>query len=179
MQSAALNLSFVLALACVPAAKAVKEPAVPDSLPSATRAQLAHQDFLYAIRMVETGDVYNCKPGRRGEQGPYQFRREVWTRYTSAPFADARTPFADQVALEHYQWIVSRLRSNGLSPSPWRIAAAWNGGLKAVISGRVPRATRDYASRVVNLIEDQQSIRAALTPRYQIQLASLNPAASN
>jgi len=173
MQSAALNLSFVLALACVPPAKAGREQVLPDSIPSATRAQLAHQDFLYAIRMVETGNVYDCKPGRLGEQGPYQFRHEVWTRYTSAPFADARTPYADQVALQHYQWIVTRLRSNGLSPSPWRIAAAWNGGVEAVISGRVRRATRDYASRVVNLIEDQQSIRAALTPRYRIQLASV------
>jgi hypothetical protein len=173
MHSAALNLSFVLALAFVPAAEAAREQVLPDTLPTASHTQLAHQDFLYAIRMVETGDVYNCKPGRLGEQGPYQFRREVWTHYTSAPFADARTPFADQVALEHYQWLAYRLKSNGLTPTPWRIAAAWNGGVEAVISGRVPRASRDYASRVVNLIEDQQSMRTALTPKYQIQLASV------
>jgi hypothetical protein len=146
---------------------------VPEPVPSATRAELARQDFLYAIRMVETGDIYNCKPGRLGEQGPYQFRREVWTRYTHAPFAEARTRFADQVALEHYQWIAHRLQRNGLAPSPWRIAAAWNGGVEAVISGHLPRACRDYASRVVNLIDDQQSIRTALTPRYRIQLASV------
>ena len=173
MHSATLNLSFVLALACVPAAEAAREQVLPNSIPSATHAQLAHQDFLYAIRMVETGDVYNCRPGRLGEQGPYQFRREVWTHYTSAPFAEARTSFADQVALEHYQWLAYRLKSNGLAPSAWRIAAAWNGGVEAVISGHVPRASRDYASRVVNLIEDEQSIRTALTPRYRIQLASV------
>jgi hypothetical protein len=173
MHSATLNFSFVLALACVPAAGAAQEQVEPVPVPSATRAQLAHQDFLYAIRMVETGNIYNCKPGRLGEQGPYQFRREVWTHYTHAPFADARTPFADQVALEHYRWIANRLQSNGLTPSPWRIAAAWNGGVEAVISGHVPRASRDYASRVVNLIEDQQSIRTALTPRYRIEFASV------
>jgi len=173
MHSAALNFSLVLALACAPVVQGAREQVVPDSLPSATRSQLAHQDFLYAIRMVETGNVYNCKPGRLGEQGPYQFRREVWTHYTRAPFTEARTPFADQVALEHYQWLVTRLESNGLTPTPWRIAAAWNGGVEAVISGRVPRASRDYASRVVNLIQDQQTMRIALTPRYRIQLASM------
>jgi len=171
MHRATLNLSFVLALACLPAAEAATEH-VPETLPSLSRSAQQHEDFLYAIRMVESGDNYNCPPGRFGEQGPYQFRREVWNQYTRAPFARARTGYADQVALEHYQWIVSRLKSNGMTPSPWRIAAAWNGGVESVISGRVPRASRSYATRVVNLVEDQQSIRAAMTPRYRIQLAS-------
>jgi len=123
--------------------------------------------------MVESGNIYNCPPGRFGEQGPYQFRREVWNQYTRAPFARARTSFADEVAIQHYQWIATRLRSHGIAPTSWRVAAAWNGGVESVVSGRVPRATRDYASRVVNLVEEQQSIRAAVTPRYRIQLASL------
>jgi len=173
MHSATIKLSFVLALAIAPAAEAAQEQAVPETLPTASRTELSHKDFLYAIREVETGNVYDCKPGRLGEQGPYQFRREVWTHYTNAPFADARTGFADRVALEHYQWIAERLRSNGLTPTQWRIAAAWNGGVEAVISGRVPRASRNYATRVMNLVEEQQAIRTALTPKYRIQFASL------
>jgi hypothetical protein len=172
MHHATINLSFVLALACVPASRAATEP-LSEALPRITRQSPLQTDFLYAIRMVESGDVYNCRPGKLGEQGPYQFRREVWNQYTQAPFAQARTAFADQVAQEHYQWIVKRLRSHGLAPTAWRVAAAWNGGVESVVSGRVPRAARSYATRVVNLVQDQAAIRAALTPRYRIEVASV------
>jgi len=170
MHHATLNLSFVLALACVPVSQAATVHAT-DAPPAQSRAAQQREDFLYAIRMVESGGNYNCPAGRYGEQGPYQFRREVWQQYTQAPFAQARTALADEVALEHYQWIVTRLRNRGLTPSAWRIAAAWNGGVESVVSGRVSRAARSYATRVVNLVEDQQAIRIAMTPRYRIEVA--------
>jgi len=170
MHHATLNLSFVLALACIPATQSASAR-VPDAPHAQTGVTQQHEDFLYAIRMVESGDNYNCPVGRYGELGPYQFRREVWHQYTQVPFARAQTAYADQVALKHYQWIVTCLRNRGLTPSAWRIAAAWNGGVESVVSGRVTRAARSYATRVVNLVEDQQSIRIAMTPRYRIELA--------
>src|ERR1700689_1036405 len=38
--------------------------------------------FLRAIRQVESGDRCDGPPGRHGELGAYQFRRQVWHRYT-------------------------------------------------------------------------------------------------
>lgn len=125
-------------------------------------------DFLYAIRVVESGNRYDCPAGPYGEQGPYQFRRAVWRQYTSEPFYRARTAFADRVAQRHYEWIVRLLRSRGVRPSDYAVAAAWNGGVGAVIRGRIPAATRDYAARVVNIVESEGRMRAAATPRYRI-----------
>jgi hypothetical protein len=116
-------------------------------------------DFLHAIRLVESGDRYDTPAGKGGELGPYQFRFPVWRSYTSAPFSRACTPLADDVAARHYRWIGRRLRANGLAATPWNIAAVWNSGLRSVLSGRIPPATRDYASRVVNLMELDASIR--------------------
>lgn len=132
-------------------------------------------DFLYAIRVVESGNrYYDCPTGSHGEQGPYQFRREVWRQYTHASFWQARTELADQVALRHYSWLVHRLREAGRLPTAWAIAAAWNGGIDAVLTGRLSPATRSYATRVTNLFEDQLRVRASLTPRYRIVVAQNN-----
>ena len=108
-------------------------------------------DFLYAIREVESGDRYDCPRGRAGEVGPYQFRPEVWRRYTDAPYSAAGTGLSDSVAARHFLRIVGRLVSHGFAATAWNIAAVWNSGERAVFTGRVPRATRDYASRVENL----------------------------
>jgi hypothetical protein len=113
----------------------------------------AIDDFLYAIRQVESGDRYDGPAGPGGELGPYQFRRSVWHQYTEAPFSGARTAMADDIARKHFWRIVQGLTVHGVTPSAWNIAAAWNGGCRAVISGRIPRSTRDYAGRVVNLTE--------------------------
>ena len=112
----------------------------------------APPDFLHAIRLVESGDRYDTPPGRGGEVGPYQFRSLVWRRYTTAPLAAASTPLADKVASRHYCWIARSLRRRGVEASAWNVAAAWNSGLRSVLSGRIPSSTRDYADRVVNLI---------------------------
>jgi hypothetical protein len=116
-------------------------------------------DFLYAIRQVESGDRYDCPQGRGGEIGPYQFRPEVWHRYTDAPFSAARTPLSDSVAARHFLRIVQRLVAHGIAANAWNIAAVWNSGEHAVISGRIPRATWDYATRVENLTQYAASLR--------------------
>lgn len=133
-------------------------------------------DFLQAIRQVETGDNYNAPPGRLGEQGPYQFRREVWRHYTHAPFAQARTSLADVIAARHYDWIRRQLSQSGIAPSSWNIAAAWNSGVGAVRSGHIPSVSRDYANRVRNLMRDQVALRRSFTPQFHIAVASNVPA---
>lgn len=156
---------------------------VPILLACATAAQTAPlarcatrvDDVLYAIRQVESGDRYfDCPIGRHGEQGPYQFRREVWRQYTRAPFRQARTGLADTVALRHYSWLLQELQRGGLEPTVWQVAAAWNGGVEAVLSGRLAPATRDYANRVVNIVESEVRLRAALTPTYRVAFAQNN-----
>lgn len=112
-------------------------------------------DFLYAIRQVESGDRYDGPAGRAGELGAYQFRRQVWAQHTHAPFSQARTALADEIALRHYYWISDRLKAEGIFPSPWLMAAAWNCGVTAVTSGHIPRSARDYAKRVQNLVESR------------------------
>ena len=131
-------------------------------------------EFLYAIRQVESGNRYDLPPGKYGELGAYQFRREVWLQHTHAPFTDARTPFADTVARLHYEWITEHLRKSGTPATPWNIAAAWNSGVVAVNSGRIPHRSRDYANRVVNLYREGAALRARLTPSLRIAIAA-NP----
>jgi hypothetical protein len=131
-------------------------------------------DFLYAIRQVESGDRYDGPAGRGGELGAYQFRQQVWYHYTQEPFAEARTPYADDVALRHYHWIAKSLKTAGLWATPWNIAAAWNGGVAAVRSGRLCRATRDYATRVQNLVSSRAAARRALETQSGPALAMRN-----
>jgi len=137
-------------------------------------------DFLHAIRQVETGDNYNAPPGRLGEQGPYQFRREVGRRDTHAPFAEPRTGMADRIAARHYAWIRRQLTGAGVSASTWNMAAAWNSGVGAVRSGHIPRAARDYANRVRNLMREEEreeeALRRSFTPHFHIAIASNLPA---
>jgi hypothetical protein len=121
-------------------------------------------DFLYAIRQVESGDRYDGPAGPGGELGAYQFRSEVWRQYTDAPFSSAQTAMADDIASRHFWQIVHRLQSHGIEPTTWNIAAAWNGGFRAVIKGRIPRSTRDYAMRVVNLTQYAAGLRRAQAP---------------
>jgi hypothetical protein len=137
-------------------------------------APQAEMDFLSAVRQVESGDRYDCPPGRAGELGAYQFRREVWSRYTEASFAQAQTPVADEVAARHYAWIAGQLEARGLAVSPWNLAVAWNSGLGTLANRRIPRATRDYADRVANLVQDAANLRRSLTPAFHIALASAN-----
>lgn len=110
--------------------------------------------FLYAIRQVETGDN-PAKVGRHGELGAYQFRRATWEQHTTTPFAWARNPIAAMTVAEaHYEWLKARLRLAGVSPTPYRLALAWNAGVSAAIHRHPPKASVDYANRVDNLYHD-------------------------
>jgi hypothetical protein len=91
-------------------------------------------------------------PGAFGELGAYQFREETWKMHTEAPFSralDRRS--SDAVAVKHYDWIKSELEKRGVVVTPFNVALAWNGGIKAVLDPRPPVAVLDYATRAANL----------------------------
>jgi hypothetical protein len=93
------------------------------------------------------------KPGPFGELGAYQFRVTTWQMHTSLPFRQALDRrFSDLVAVEHYEYLKSRLEAARVPATPYNIALAWNGGITAAISGKAPRAAHSYAERVANLV---------------------------
>lgn len=111
---------------------------------------------LRAINWVEN-PTNHSRYGSKGELGPYQFRSQTWRLHTSRPFGHAvRRDAADEVAVKHYEWIRRGLQAAGIDPNPYNIALAWNSGLTAVVSGRVPTSTYRYAEQVSNLVEKQR-----------------------
>ncbi|HZZ19108.1 MAG TPA: hypothetical protein VFE25_07060 [Opitutaceae bacterium] len=106
---------------------------------------------LEAIHQLENpGD--KSTPGSLGELGAYQFREQTWKMHTQAPFSralDRRS--SDAVAVKHYEWIKSELERRGLAVTPYNVALAWNGGIRAVTDGHPPAVAVDYASRAANL----------------------------
>jgi hypothetical protein len=134
---------FGAVLACaVFAAGAPEAPAMAD-----------RWETLTAIHWIEN-PTNDPAPGAHGELGAYQFRRSTWRAYTSLPFEYARNrSHADEIAVRHYDWLRRGFENAGLSPTPYRIALAWNAGLNAALHGRAPRASHDYARRVVNIVE--------------------------
>lgn len=92
------------------------------------------------------------EPGALGELGPYQFREDTWKMHTTAPFSralDRRS--ADAVAVKHYEWIKAELERRGIAATPYRVALAWNGGIRAVFVEHPSAVAVDYASRAANL----------------------------
>jgi hypothetical protein len=108
--------------------------------------------MLCGIRIVETQDK-PCPPrGKLGERGSYQFRRSTWRMHTNSSFDLAENrEVANAVAKRHYAWIEAQLKANGLNPSPYNVALAWNAGVNAVIRGNAPAVAHDYATRVLNI----------------------------
>lgn len=75
--------------------------------------------------------------------------------HSQVPFAEAiDRRNSDEVAVRHYEWLKTTLTRAGIEPSTYNIALAWNAGVNAVIKGRIPAASKDYATRVNNLAED-------------------------
>jgi hypothetical protein len=94
------------------------------------------------------------EPGTFGELGAYQFREETWKMHTTAPFSRAlNRRSSDAVAVKHYEWIKAELERRGVTATPYRIALAWNGGIRAVFVENPPAVAVDYASRAANLAE--------------------------
>jgi len=110
-------------------------------------------ETLRAINWVEN-PTNQTHVGRYGELGPYQFRPATWRMHTDKPFSLAvNRAAADEVAVQHYEWIKRTFERAGVEPSAFNIAMAWNCGVDAVLAGRVPSASYNYAERVTNLVD--------------------------
>jgi hypothetical protein len=108
-------------------------------------------ELLEAIHWVENPSN-TTRPGRFGELGPYQFREATWRFHTKKPFSLAvDRKQADVVAVAHYEWLRRHLAAAGMEPTAYNIALAWNSGLTAVLNGRAPEASHNYAARVTNI----------------------------
>lgn len=124
-------------------------------------------ETLQAIHWVENPNN-ETRVGAHGEMGPYQFRVATWRMHTSRPFSLAmQRKHADEVAVKHYEWIKAGLERAGIHAGPFNIALAWNCGLDAVVTGRVPAVSYGYAEQVQNLVEklkQQKRLAAASDP---------------
>jgi hypothetical protein len=148
-------------------------------LGSSETAYASHVDvnerdtFLRAIAEVETGGNSRAV-GRKGERGQFQFTRTTWRLHSQRAFADAHIPSVSfDVAARHYEWIHDGLIRNGRQPTPYLMAAVWNAGLTRAVNGQLPRSSRDYATRVVNIVSvTKPSIPVAIAIEPAILLAS-------
>jgi len=113
-----------------------------------------------AIRPVEN---WHGLDGRHGERGPYQITRGVWSMHMpGTPFAAARQEGPGRAcALKHIAWLARQLKAAGWPDNAHTIALAYNAGLTAVLTGKVPLESYDYALRVENLY----LLGAAMAPR--------------
>jgi hypothetical protein len=120
-------------------------------------------ETLQAIHWVENPDNRET-PGPCGELGAYQFRSDTWHRYSSRPFRQALDQRAsDEVAVRYYDSIRTNLVRNGIAPTTFNIAMAWNAGVAAVVRDSAPASTHDYATRVSNLASELHA-RVATNP---------------
>ena len=111
---------------------------------------------LQAIHQLENPQD-SQQPGNLGELGAYQFREGTWRMHTSVPFQAALDRrVSDAVAVKHYDWLRSELERRGIAVTPYRIALAWNGGIRAATAGHPPASAVDYAHRAANLAADYQ-----------------------
>jgi len=125
-------------------------------------------ETLRAINWVEN-PTNQTQVGRFGELGPYQFRPGTWRMHSDRPFRQAiQRAVADEVAVKHYEWIKRTLERAGAEASVFNIAMAWNCGVEAVLTGRAPSVSYNYALRVSNLVE-------TLKQRIQPDLAGTAP----
>jgi hypothetical protein len=116
-------------------------------------AAASRWETLQAIHLVEN-PTDRTGYGPRGELGAYQFRADTWRLHTKKPFRMALDrATSDEVAVAHYEWIKRGLIGAGIDANTYNIALAWNCGLGAVVSGRVPAVTYRYASQVKNLAD--------------------------
>jgi hypothetical protein len=110
-------------------------------------------ETLRAINWVENPTNHTAV-GRHGELGPYQFRPGTWRMHTDKPFSlAAHKPVADEIAVKHYEWIKRTLERRGVEANVFNISMAWNCGVEAVLSGRAPVVSYNYAERVTNLVD--------------------------
>jgi hypothetical protein len=99
--------------------------------------------FLHAISAVESGGNAHAI-GAAGERGEYQM-----TPAAVAEFGGCDTA----AATRKVRRIEAAFAANHITPTPFLLAASWNGGTGAVIRGRIQPGVWVYAQRVVNLME--------------------------
>ena len=122
------------------------------SLPAAA-VELNMGKLLDSIRQVEDWDG---KDGKAGERGPYQFTRAAWEETTRLPFVMARhETTARAVAAVRVRKIMRQLAQHGWDVEPYEIGLAWNAGLTALWTRRVPQRCYEYAKHVENLYYDK------------------------
>lgn len=118
--------------------------------------------FILAIALVESGN--NPKAvGKAGELSEYQITRQVWKKYTAAPFTKANLRKRDvsrYVALEHAEELENKVPLVILLKCRERdvvilCAAGWHRGEAYMRRpwSRWSAETRDYADRVWNTYE--------------------------
>jgi len=122
-------------------------------------------ETLRAINWVEN-PTNQTAVGRFGELGPYQFRPATWRMHTARPFNLAtQRAVADEVAVMHYEWIKRALEQAGVAANSFNIAMAWNCGVNAVLAGRAPTVSYNYAERVANLVETIKNSQRSMVVR--------------
>lgn len=123
-------------------------------------------ETLEAIHWVENPRNRQT-PGPCGELGAYQFRADTWRMYTSRPFSEALDRRrSDEVAVRHYDWLKASLERNGVEASVYNIALAWNAGVGAVVKGRAPSVSHEYAARVQNIAAELRSRQQQLADAH-------------
>lgn len=114
---------------------------------------------LEAIRIVE-GVRDPAQRGPAGELGWYRITPKVWAQHSTRPFALAATDHALEleVARLHIAWLDRQLLVvHGPLVSTYWIALAWNAGASATLHHRTTAAQRDYARRVRNLCQENNT----------------------
>jgi hypothetical protein len=105
--------------------------------------------LLTCIAEVESGNR-DDKVGSHGERSRYQITEVVWKQHTTLPFDRCHGFMAEYVARKHLLWLVE----NGVTPLPFPLALAWNGGLERWKAGKVFQRHHNYASRVNSLYQN-------------------------
>jgi hypothetical protein len=114
--------------------------------------ELNDDALLRAIRERETGNRWDGPPGKLGELGAYQFRKETWMELSKEPHSSARNPkIGNKVAGMFLNKIKDAYERHGIPITAYNCALAWNGGISSVVSNRVTPAAKNYAQAVHNL----------------------------
>jgi hypothetical protein len=107
--------------------------------------------LLAAIAQRETPGGWNGRAGPAGELSAWQITPAVWRQHMGAqPLRDAWNILdARECARRHLAWLDTALRRHGYTPTPERLALAWNLGL----TGALRRALQPtpYAEHVGNI----------------------------
>lgn len=114
-------------------------------------AALDEDRLLATIAEIECPGGWDGRTGPAGEASVWQITPRVWRQHMGTqPFRDAWNVLdAERCARLHLRWLAAGLQRHGYTPTPARLALAWNLGLTGALR-REARLT-DYARRAANL----------------------------